>query len=692
MSSLINKFKNSAAPVALAVGLGIGIISAPFNASARQVMQQRQPETSVKIYQGPLEKVPAWELLSKPAIYLEGRAPDTIARDLLAAMERVPWAALGYADHYGPLLKETHPEELARNLFAAMKQKPPSALEHADRYGPLLKETHPEELARNLFAAMEQEPLKALLSADRYGPFVPETMRADLAQNLLAAMEQRPLMALEFTDRYSPFVQQTHSGEFAEALNRAAENLMASLQGAIFSPHHERYLEIYLGADTIATLKQIKTRRMDNLCTGRVLNNLHNESDSVRFDSVADYSASQLFELIVFGQEELWTSSYLGVFSRFVDRLKEESYRDIYPVFDQRLAGAPLVFLDMAVEYGTIVEAAKLIPPDRWNEILALYEHGLENGKAGSLVSLAELMNAMPDEELRQRMELFIQQKYDGAENQKVRDIYGLAGTYYNGVVKEKRIRIAGPEQYRLGRIDRLSTEKTFGRDGVHRQLHVYTGDRDGRATFAHFLARYKDNDKYHLQETKDYVKIASARGHPVEIYANIPGSSPDIIIDMLAGHEGASTEEVEFDAVIHRGHSYNLDNTMPYFSSHNSFMFLGSCGGFRNIEKLMEIAPGVHITATKQTGTMFVNDPLLYEMSEQIRKKGFVDWRRQQEYLDSLANPNRVHYVLPLRNVAQMINAKLHELAGWRKAEQYQTVQNLPTPGAASEPAPDIS
>jgi hypothetical protein len=88
----------------------------------------------------------------------------------------------------------------------------------------------------------------------------------------------------------------------------------------------------------------------------------------------------------------------------------------------------------------------------------------------------------------------------------------------------------------------------------------------------------------------------------------------------------------------------------------------------------------------------MFVNDPLLYEMSEQIRKKGFVDWRRQQEYLDSLANPNRVHYVLPLRNVAQMINAKLHELAGWRKAEQYQTVQNLPTPGAASEPAPDIS
>ncbi|MAE50738.1 MAG: hypothetical protein CMH27_02905 [Micavibrio sp.] len=162
----------------------------------------------------------------------------------------------------------------------------------------------------------------------------------------------------------------------------------------------------------------------------------------------------------------------------------------------------------------------------------------------------------------------------------------------------------------------------------------------------------YQGNEYYHVEDKGAYKKISSAQGaYKIELYVNHPDQSPDEIIDDLAGKKGATMDDVEIEAVIHRGHSYNLDNTMPYFSRDNVFVVLGSCGGFNNVSRLLDIAPDAQIASTKQMGTMFVNDPLLYHLNETIRAHGEIDWADQQNYLDSLSNANKSAYVLPHKN-----------------------------------------
>lgn len=68
-------------------------------------------------------------------------------------------------------------------------------------------------------------------------------------------------------------------------------------------------------------------KRTIGLRTAYLINILHNQPDEIRFASLKDYSATQLYELIIYGADELWTSSYNGIFNRFIARLEAEGLR-----------------------------------------------------------------------------------------------------------------------------------------------------------------------------------------------------------------------------------------------------------------------------------------------------------------------------------------------------------------------------
>ena len=56
----------------------------------------------------------------------------------------------------------------------------------------------------------------------------------------------------------------------------------------------------------------------------REINDLHNEADDKRFAAVRNYNALELYTLMVYGEDELFTSSYNGLFSRLMTGLKGE--------------------------------------------------------------------------------------------------------------------------------------------------------------------------------------------------------------------------------------------------------------------------------------------------------------------------------------------------------------------------------
>jgi hypothetical protein len=317
----------------------------------------------------------------------------------------------------------------------------------------------------------------------------------------------------------------------------------------------------------------------------------------------------------------------------------------------------------MAVAYDTHKQAATLIHRNEWKGVLEAFAEQIERGDGEAIVSLAELMQAFVDEDIRAQMEDFLQDRFDESPPGPVRDAYGVAASYYNSFAKEAIIQI--PPSYEMMNWNELSQQRLFGTDGIHRQLMVFSDDKDGHNSYAHMLGYYLGNNNYEIEDKGTYNKITSVRGqYKVELYMNHPDQNPDDIISDLAGDKDALVEDIEIEAVIHRGHSYNLANTLPYISSNNSLLFLGSCGSFNNVSHLLDIAPEAHIIATKQTGTMFVNDPMLYNVNETIRTEGVIDWYDQQSYLDSLHDSRKSAYILPHRNIALAITYKLKDLA----------------------------
>jgi hypothetical protein len=118
-----------------------------------------------------------------------------------------------------------------------------------------------------------------------------------------------------------------------------------------------------------------------------------------------------------------------------------------------------------------------------------------------------------------------------------------------------------------------------------------------------------------------------------VKIIANYPES------EETGGHEDmimyCDTSKQSPQIIVHRGHSYYAMKTIDKVNSKTKIVFLGSCGGYNNLNEILDRSPDVQIIATKQIGTMFVNNPLLLQMANNINSRKDIDWIKFWVQLD---------------------------------------------------------
>jgi hypothetical protein len=113
---------------------------------------------------------------------------------------------------------------------------------------------------------------------------------------------------------------------------------------------------------------------------------------------------------------------------------------------------------------------------------------------------------------------------------------------------------------------------------------------------------------------------------------------------------------------LIHRGHSYHLPNTLNYLDPSVKLAILGSCGGYKNMKKIMELNSQVHIIASKQVGSMAVNDPLLRHLNGNLAAGRNIDWVNfwselsQKFKNDPLTSKLFEEYMPPYKNVTSYV------------------------------------
>jgi hypothetical protein len=402
----------------------------------------------------------------------------------------------------------------------------------------------------------------------------------------------------------------------------------------------------------------------------RKLNELHNENDNVRFASVENFSAKQLYTLIVYSEEEVFTSSFNGLLKRFLAKLgKESGYEFLKKVGFNRYR----TFIKQCASFGKLNLFLSTMKADDRKKLMMLFSSGLDDASIdiGQAVEVADSYTGITDTTLSKFIRKNIKEEYLRARLNKSSDgmaIYGLLSSliattktfqdsWYNSIAKK----------YGIPNITIIKNKSFFQQNGKCVWHMYFYDDEDGEASFKTFIAAYTDTNWTISSQDSLFVKIESVQGSCVEIYANKPKAEYEgqAYLEYLLDSIG-----VQPDVLIHRGHSYYASKTIEKIKPSAKLFVLGSCGGYNSLSGVIQRAPEAQIISSKQIGVQAVNNPMLKTIADEIRLGKDVLWpdvwkELDKKFKNTEAYGRFVDYIPPHKNVGAVFIRSYLKLTG---------------------------
>jgi hypothetical protein len=393
------------------------------------------------------------------------------------------------------------------------------------------------------------------------------------------------------------------------------------------------------------------------------INDLHNSPDGVRFQSVQDLRPQDIYYIIVSADEEMYTSSYLGLYKRLMAFFGKQSADSLFAlVHDDKFRK----FMRVAATYNTLPDFLHRMSSDKSRNLVHLFISDIDDDDADEAVADATdiadaFISLSKDEELNGYVK---EELSNGLRNARRNNLYQGTRLYtileqVYGLVNNQQAEGDLSENYKSIPVSALKD-----RNGNIAELVLFYGDDDGKNSYKSFMGLFRDNSKWKVESNESWTTISSLQGKSLKIYANLPLDNDDekdisaqqALVDYL------KQQNIEPSILIHRGHSYHLANTLKYLQPYTKIAVLGSCGGYKNMKKIMDINPNVHIVASKQVGSMAVNDPLLNHLNEYVLTDKNIDWvgfwseMNDTFKKESAASKLFEEYVPPYKNVSGFV------------------------------------
>jgi len=233
-----------------------------------------------------------------------------------------------------------------------------------------------------------------------------------------------------------------------------------------------------------------------------------------------------------------------------------------------------------------------------------------------------------------------------------LRILISLWAERFSGSYREKAFLLRN--EYRVAAGDLINPAELVDGQGVFHQRMYFYDDSDGRASFNSFLNQRRLTG-WKIEDKKDFVIVSrkTAGGQTlreIRIYANKPGTN-NVDLDLFLNER-----KIVVRAVIHRGHSYHVSNTLHELTGKEKMISLGSCGGFREVDAILEKNQDMLIFSTSNIGTMAVNDPLLNAIDLALLD-GKTNLRAiWQEAMAKISDPRKTNYIPPYDNIGPKI------------------------------------
>lgn len=351
------------------------------------------------------------------------------------------------------------------------------------------------------------------------------------------------------------------------------------------------------------------------------INMLHESPDKLRFQVLNTCKARELYFLLTGGSGELYTSSFLYLYKKFIEETGNEGlekfFTDIdYYQFDQ--------FISNLSGYGLVDNLVHHLGEENMARLLGKYLTSLSSKQ---LTDNEIILNAMTMSDVLYSIshhlivrDILLSQLAN-LENVNPSNDVLLERMYhgFRGILLDKN-------EFKRDSIYDVLTIKRLQKNNNIVQVCFFYDDEDGCNSFNKSVAIY-DPVNWDKNDMGNYIFFHARSGNKMRVYMNkpmtIPGcdSSQD---EMLRSIERDGYEATSF---IHRGHSYHLYQSLKKITTSAQFVFLGSCGGYNEVLKIFQLNPDVNIIATRNIGSVLVNDPLLYIINMDIVNNKDIVW-----------------------------------------------------------------
>jgi hypothetical protein len=361
------------------------------------------------------------------------------------------------------------------------------------------------------------------------------------------------------------------------------------------------------------------------------INALHELPDAQRFRILGQLNAQELYYLVIAGETELYTSSYIkGIYPLMLSKTGNRGDSLLMSVGFDRFKK----FIRMAAGYNTLSHFLSTFPDNKQAQTLMTAfvnnlerSTGLEDGVdvADSYASIVETAKPIAAEMLNN-----VKLNYDknlAAGNKRGAVIYQLLMKLFQSATDSASNlsrELGIPPVYSIS-YDNLKSDSA---SQVVMQVYFY-GDEDGRRNYKLFLPQYANASWKKVEDNANWIAFASTKGKPILIYANKPLDEESGALEKAQAALNSYLVEKGLSptVVIHRGHSYYAPYTIEQLQPSAKIVFLGSCGGYHLIHDVLRAAPDAHIIASKQIGKQIINQPFMDQLNEKLRGGSNIDW-----------------------------------------------------------------
>jgi hypothetical protein len=389
------------------------------------------------------------------------------------------------------------------------------------------------------------------------------------------------------------------------------------------------------------------------------INALHDVSNlAIRMKAIQPLNIQELYYMMVLNENIIFTSSYKHSYARLMQLMGKKPKGDslLFLVnFDHFRK-----FIKMAANYNKLDTFLKTMQPQRSELIMNAFVKGLEKAPLEDAVDVADSYSSITDKKLQASVLQNITDNEAEAianENKRGEVIYGLLKTVFKSL-NDTTINLT--KEFGIPPIFTVENKYVQDNNGKIVEQVFFYGDKDGKLFYPKFRASFSPKE-WRVTDKPEWMEAVSIKGN-VMVFANKPLDNDANLDDTAQIHLLKYFDDLGITPtlVVHRGHSYWLPRTMDRMPGNAKVVLLGSCGGYQNLNRILDLNPDAHIISTKEIGAGDINGPIFSYMNNVFNKGEDLSWIKMWQTLSKSftkdPNPNVrsswESYVPPYKNL----------------------------------------